>query len=154
MSRVVATKWLRYNASMNLLVTLLTLASWALWADVVLTVDPGTPSASIAFYGSLFVALTGTLSRLLSGSASRGDEAGMSSQIANLGHAAVVSVLILFALWLQSLGMLTALNGTLLAATLLLIELGYMLSGGRRKPRARRRSRRAASQGAGSTVEQ
>ena len=154
MSRVVATKWLRYNARMNLLVTLLTLAGWALWVDVVLTVDPGMPSAPIAFYGSLFVALTGTLSRLLSGSASRDDQEAVPSQIANLGHAAVVSVLILFALWLQSLGMLTALNGTLLAATLLLIELGYMLSGGRRKPRARRRSRRAASQGAGSTVEQ
>ena len=139
---------------MNLLVSLLTLAAWGLWGYTVLFVDPETPLAPAAFYGALFVALTGTLSRLLGGPSSpRGEEPSASDGL-NLGHAAVVSTLILFALWLQSLGMLTPLNGILLASTFLLIELGFFLSGGRRRPRARRRPKRAPMPEAGSVSEQ
>lgn len=153
MSRVAATTWLRYNALMNLLASLLTLGAWGLWGYVVLFIDPEVPLAPAAFYATLFVALTGTLSRLLGGAPPEHEDRLMAPQVPNLGNAAAVNTLILFALWLQSLGMLTPLNGTLLAATLVLIELGFFLSGGRRRPRARRRPRRVATPEAGSAVE-
>ena len=154
MSRVAATTWLRYNAVMNLLVSVLTLTAWGLWGYVVLFVDPEMPLAPASFYAALFVALTGTLSRLLGGAPAPRDSESVALHISNIGHAASVSTLILFALWLQSLGMLTSLNGTLLAATLLLIELGFFISGSRRRPRGRRRPKRGATAEAGSAVEQ
>ncbi|MHB0869716.1 MAG: hypothetical protein ACYC66_12160 [Chloroflexota bacterium] len=138
-----------YNGFMNLLVSFLTLGAWAAWGYIVLFVNPEVPLAPAGFYAALFLALTGTLSRMLGGADPvQGEDAAAAP---NIGHAAVVSVLILFALWLQSLGMLTPLNGTLLAITFLLIELGFFLSGaGRRKARQRRRSRRAAIPESGS----
>ena len=115
-------------------------------------IDPGAPLAPLAFYASLFVALTGTLSRLLVGAPSPEDKQ-VGHPVANLGHAAAASALVLFALWLQSLGMLTSFNGSLLAATLILIEVGFFFSGGRRRPKATRRPRRSATREAGSSSE-
>ncbi len=138
---------------MNLLGSLFTLAAWGLWGYIVLFIDPDVTLAPVGFYAALFVALTGTLSRLLGGAPQAHEEGLAAPLVPNLGQAAAVSTLILFALWLQSLGMLTPLNGTLLAVTLLLIELGFFLSGGRRRTKARRRPSRAAASGAGSAVE-
>lgn len=139
---------------MNLVTSLFTLGAWGAWGYTVVFIDPEVPLAPAAFYAALFLALTGTLSRLLGGSAPTQEERFIAPAVPNLGHAAVVSILILFALWLQSLGMLTPLNGTLLATTLLLIELGFFLSGGRRRPKARRRQRRAATPEPGLASEQ
>ncbi len=134
----------------NLLTSVLTLCGWTLWGYIVLSVDPVVPTAPLAFYGALFVALTCTLGRLLGGPSSSDTGEGRPSQVPSLGHAAIVSTLILFALWLQSLRMLTPLNGILLAAMFLFIELGFTLSGGgRRKPRARRRTGRVPAPGRG-----
>ncbi len=138
---------------MNLLASLFTLGAWALWGYIVLFVNPGASLAPAAFYAALFVALTGTLSRLLGGAPQPRDERFPSSVMPNLGHAAAISPILLFALWLQSLAMLTPLNGILLAATLLLIELGFFLTGGGRSSKSRRRPRRAATPEAGSAVE-
>ena len=152
MSRVAPTTWLRYNGLMNLLVSLFTLAAWGLWGYIVLFIDPETPLAPLAFYASLFVALTGTLSRLLVGAPSPQDKQ-VGHRVANLGHAAAASTLVLFALWLQSLGMLTSFNGSLLAATLILIEVGFFFGDGRRRAKTTRRQRRSATREAGSSSE-
>jgi hypothetical protein len=122
----------------RIFISLVGLAAWGLWGYTVLFVEPDILLAPIAFYLPLFVALTCTLSRVLVGkSASDGGDPPL-----NLGHGAIVSVLILFALWLQSLRMLTSLNAVLLTALFLFIELGFFLSRGQRLPRARRRPRR------------
>lgn len=123
---------------MGALISLIGLAAWAFWGYVVLFVEPDVLLAPIGFYFALFIALTCTLSRLLVGS---GGERGGASH--NLGHAAIVSVLLLFALWLQSLRMLTTLNAILLATLFGFIELGFFLGRGGRRPRARRRPRRS-----------
>ncbi len=126
---------------MNLIASTLTLAGWAAVAYIVLFVDPTPVLARAAFYAALFVALTCTLARLLGGQATADPEREKGPLIPNLGHAAIVSTLALFAMWLQSLRMLTSLNGTLLAAMFLFIELGFFLSrSGRRRPRSRRRA--------------
>jgi len=136
-----ATTSFGYNGFMNLIVSLLALSAWVLWGYTVLFVDPDVPLIPVGFYGSLFVALTCTLARLLGPSGPSKTGGRFSSSRPSLGHAAVVSILLLFALWLQSLRMLTPLNGILLAAMFLFIELGFFLSGGTRGPRARRRRR-------------
>lgn len=135
--------------AVDLLISFLTIVGWASWGYVVLFVDPGAPLAPIAFYGTLFVALTCTLAQLLGGGGSGETEGTCAPSAPCLGHAAAVTTLMLFALWLQSLSMLTPLNGILLAATFLLIEVGFFLSGGRRRPRARRRPRRLPASEAG-----
>lgn len=140
MSRVAGTTWLSYNGAMKLLISLLGLAGWVAWGYTVIFLDPSAHVAPIAFYASLFVALTCSLSRLQSG----GDPAGWGfrhGSVNSLSHAAIVSMLLLFALWLQSLRMLTSLHGILLASMFLMIELGFFLTGGQRA-RARRRPRR------------
>jgi hypothetical protein len=124
----------------RIFISLVGLAAWGFWGYTVLVIEPDLLLAPIAFYLSLFVALTCTLSRLLGGR----DANDGGSQPHNLGHGAIVSVLVLFALWLQSLRMLTTLNAVLLAALFVFIELGFFLSRGQRLPRARRRPRRAA----------
>lgn len=119
---------------------IVTAGGWALWAYTVLFLDPSIPMAPVVFYVTLFVALTGTLSSLLDGGGFRNDsDRGRSP---SLGHGAAVATLILFAMWLQSLRMLTPFSGGLLAATLFLIEAGFFLAGGRRRARQRRRPRR------------
>lgn len=135
---------------MNLLTSLLALCAWALWGYTVLLVEPAVPMAPFAFYAALFVALTCTLARLSGGGGGALDGAVDATRPSapGLGHAAIVSTLLLFALWLQSLRMLTPLNGTLLAAMFLFIELGFFLSGGRRRARGRR-PRRATTSEAG-----
>ena len=139
---------------MNLFVSLMALAAWAAWGYTVLFVDPRIPMAPLVFYAALFLALTCTLALLMgAGGASEGGEPTQSAA-SNLGHAAVVSTLLLFALWLQSLRMLTPLSGILLAAMFLFIELGFLLSGAGRRPRARRRPRRSAVAEAGPAAEQ
>lgn len=130
------------RVKMNLLVSFLTLCGWASWGYIVLFVDPGVPLAPLAFYGTLFVAVTCTLAQLLAGRAKGEVDTNGSSSAPNLGHAVALSTLLLFALWLQSLRMLMPLNVILLGATFLLIELGFFLGGSRRRPRARRRTRR------------
>jgi hypothetical protein len=138
---------------MNLLTSLITLLSWILWGCTVLFVDPDIPLASMLFYGTLYVALTCTLSRLMGGGDQDGEEGNGVGFTTNLGNAAVVSTLLLFALWLQSLGMLTPLNGGLLTVTFVLVEVGFHFSGGGRRSKARRRLRAVTTQEARLTGE-
>ncbi len=124
---------------MNLLASLITLLAWGSWGCTVLFVDPDSSFAFLLFYGSLFIALTSTLSRLMAGGDHQGEERSGVSTSTSLGNAAVVTTLLLFALWLQSLGMLTPLNGGLLAVSFFLVEVGFYFSGSGRRARARRR---------------
>ncbi|HEX2924419.1 MAG TPA: hypothetical protein VHS28_10390 [Chloroflexota bacterium] len=124
---------------MNLLTSLITLLAWIFWACTVLFVDPDIAVAPMLFYGTLFVALTCTLSRLMSGGDADGAGQSVVSFSANLGNSAVVSTLLLFALWLQSLGMLTPLNGGLLAVSFFLVEVGFYFSGADRRAKRRHR---------------
>lgn len=126
---------------MNLLTSLLTLLAWVFWGCTVFFVDPDVPPASVLFYGAFFVALTCTLARLMGGGTEAGTEWTPAGFGANLGHAAVVSTLLLFALWLQSLGMMTPLNGGFLVVTFFLVEVGFFFSNSSRKTRGRRRLR-------------
>ena len=126
---------------MSLIVSLLGLVAWAIWGVTVATIDPSTPFAPLAFYGSLFVALTCTLGRLRERPAyDVAGEVRVSARPA-LGHAASIAILLLFALWLQSLRMLTSINAVLMVTSLAFVELGFWLTRERR-PKPRRRPRR------------
>ena len=140
-----ASKYRRWagRVAMNLLISLMTITGCASWGYIVLFLDPDAPLAPIAFYCTLFVALTCTLAQLLSGGSKENGFDGSYSSAPSMGHAAAVTTIILFTLWLQSLRMLSLLNGILLASTFLLIEVGYYLSGKRRRPRARRHLKRS-----------
>lgn len=163
-SRVAATTWFGYNRlrlalqsetwisadrgegpSMSLLVSVLGLAGGAIWGYTVLYVDPETPFAPLVFYCGLFLALTCTLARLLESPSYEDTDGAQVAARPGLGHAAALTTLLLFALWLQSLRMLTTINGILLLLTLFLTELGFRLSGGQQGPKAKRRLRRAAA---------
>lgn len=133
---------------MSLLITVVGMAGWAVWGYTVAFLDPEAPFATFAFYGGLFVALTCTLARLLETPAYEDVDGAQVSAKPGLGHAWVLAALLLFALWLQSIRMLTQLNGVLLFATLFFIEVGFRLTGGRRRPQPKRRPRRMAAQDA------
>src|SRR5450759_2075691 len=126
---------------MNLFPSFLTLVAWVLWGCTILFVDPDVTLAPVLFYGTLFIALTCTLARLMGGGVQAEKERPTGGFGANFGNAAVVSTLLLFALWLQSMGTLTSLNGGLLAIAFLLVEVGFFFSSGGRKSRGRRRLR-------------
>src|SRR5450756_1658557 len=52
---------------MNLFTSFLTLVAWVLWGCTILFVDPDVTLAPVLFYGTLFIALTCTLARLMGG---------------------------------------------------------------------------------------
>jgi hypothetical protein len=128
---------------MSFLVSLLGLVGWAIWGYTVLFVEPEAPFGSVAFFAGLMMALTCTLARLLESPGYEDVDGVRVSPKPALGHAAALSIMFLFALWLQSLRMLTTLNGALLALTVAMIELGFRLTE-RRGPRVRRRSGHSA----------
>lgn len=129
---------------MNTLVSLLSLLAWGAWGYIVLYVDPTVPLAPLGFYAALFLALTCTIARLRAGAAVTDADGERLVPSPRIGHAASVTTVALFALWLQSLRMLTPMNATLLLTTLVIIELGFFLTRGRPKVRARRRARRTS----------
>ncbi len=127
---------------MSFFVSVLGIIGWAIWGYTVAFLDPDTPLAALAFYGGLFVGLTCMLARLLETPAYEDADGVHVAARPALGHAWVLATLLLFGLWLQSLRMLTQLNGILLFATLFFIELGFRLTGGRRRPQPKRRPKR------------
>ena len=130
---------------MNVAVNLLGLIGWVACGYTVVFVDPGDPFAPLWFYFSLFVALTCTLARVLEIPGYEDADGVRVAATPGLGHASVLTILLLFALWLQSLRMLTQLNGILLFLTFALIELGFRLTGRRRRSQPKRRPRRSTS---------
>lgn len=135
---------------MSLFTSILNLVALAAWLYVVLTVEPIGIPAQIAFFGPLFVAATCTLGQLFGREEPRERAERDTHWVPDLVHGAIVSTLLLFALWLQSLRMLTPFHVILFASMCLLIELGFFLSGSRPRTRPRRPPRRAAVPGTGS----
>lgn len=96
---------------------------WTAWTLTVLGVPPTAPGAQGAFYLSLLLALPATGALLLALAAQRREGRRASrGTLFYWPHAFVGSFLLLFALWLQSLRMLTLPNGLLLLALFALIE--------------------------------
>jgi hypothetical protein len=105
------------------------LLGWGVWLLTFLGVPPGAPGALPAFYGSLFLALSASAAVLLSlGSRPKEARRAARGTAYYLPHTMLGSFLLLFALWLQSLRMLTLPNGLLLLALFVLIEGAYNLA--------------------------
>lgn len=139
---------------MSLLVSLLGLAAWSIWGYTVIIIDPAVPLAPLAFYGSLFVALTCTLAKLREAPAYEERGGTLIPARPSLGHGASATIVLLFALWLQSLRMMTPLNLILLGFALFFVELGFALTGRQHRSARARRPRRAQTAPAARLTEQ
>ena len=107
----------------------LAVLGWTAWALTVLGVPPNAPGAQQVFYGSLLLALTTTGAIFLAVAARRREPRRATRGTAYfLLHAFLASFLLLFALWLQSLRMLTWPNGLLLLGLFGLIEAALSLA--------------------------
>jgi hypothetical protein len=105
------------------------LLGWGAWLLTVLGVPPSAPGAQGAFYGSLLLALSasGTIALAIASRRRAGRRAARGTGFF-LPHATLVAFLLLFALWLQSLRMLTWPNALLLAGLFVLVEGAYSLA--------------------------
>lgn len=130
---------------MSLLVSIIGLVSWSFWGYTVITISPETPIAPLAFYGSLFVALTCTIARLREAPGYEDRDGNKVGARPAVGHAAAATTLLLFALWLQSLRMLSSLNVMLLCSAMLFVEVGFVLTGRQHRSGRRTRPTRLAS---------
>ncbi len=102
---------------------------WAVWLLTFLGVPPTAPGAQAAFYCSLLLALSMSGAVLLAlGSRPKEARRAAHGTAYYLPHTLLASFLLLFALWLQSLRMLTLPNGLLLFALFVLIEGAYNLA--------------------------
>ncbi len=101
---------------------------WTCWLLTVLGAPPSLPGAQIAFYSSLWLALTASGAILLSVGARRREPRRLRSTAFFWPHTSLASFLILFALWLQALRMLTLPNLLLLLALFALLEGAYALA--------------------------
>ncbi len=96
--------------------------AWIVWLLTVLSAPPTMPGAQAVFYGSLLAALT-TSGALTLAALQRPRERRRARSVASfLPHTLVASFLALFALWLQSLRMLSWPNALLLFALFVIFE--------------------------------
>ncbi|HLI27776.1 MAG TPA: hypothetical protein VKZ60_11930 [Chloroflexota bacterium] len=100
----------------------LALLSWAVWWLTVLSTPPTVPAAQGVFYGSLLVALTSSGALLLAALQRPRDRRRARSVAFFIPHTLTASFLALFALWLQSLRMLSWPNALLLFALFVIFE--------------------------------
>lgn len=108
------------------------LLAWGLWGWLVHEVPPADVSAVVAFYALLFVALALTAALLFWWVARAPAARRRRTPLDYVGHGMLLSALLLFGLWLQSLRVLTLLNGLLLVGIFAIIELMLVLAGQRR----------------------
>ena len=103
-------------------------ACWVALGWLIANVPPSGPMAQAGFYALLFPALACTVTLLAWGLRlfARG-EGVRPTPLAYLSHGMVFSSLILFALWLQSLRMLTLVNAVLLLALFGFMEMAVLL---------------------------
>jgi hypothetical protein len=102
------------------------LVGWGAWLLTVLGVPPSAPGAQGVFYGSLLLALSATGAIVLAIASRRrsGRRAGRGIGFF-VFDATFASLLLVFALWLQSLRMLTWPNALLVAGLFVLVERDY-----------------------------
>ena len=111
----------------------LALLGWTAWTLTVLGVPPSMPVAQSVFYASLLLALPSTGAIVLAIAARQREPRRPTRGTGYyLPHAFLGSFLLLFALWLQSLRMLTWPNALLLVGLFVLIEGAYSLASRRR----------------------
>jgi len=115
----------------SLLVAALTLATGALaWGGLgwlVLNIPPSRPLAVWAAYAFGFVAITATTSVLVwLVRRPRTDDGELKSPVGYLGHAMLLAVIVLFAVWLQALRTLTPIVALLLLGLYAVLELAVL----------------------------
>jgi hypothetical protein len=108
-------------------VSVAALAAWGGLGFVVATAPPSRPFALAEAYALAFVAITcsGTLAAWV-GLRPRLPNGRLASPLGYVWHAMLLAVITLFALWLQSLRMLTPLVGVLLVGLYGFLELAIL----------------------------
>lgn len=96
--------------------------AWTAWLLTVLSTPPTVPAAQAVFYGSLLAALTTSGALLLAALQRPRERRRARSAMSFVPHTLVASFLALFALWLQSLRMLSWPNALLLFALFAIFE--------------------------------
>jgi hypothetical protein len=110
-----------------LLMLLAAVGAWAGLAWVILDIPPARPFALVVVYLFAFTGLTSTVALAAWAVVRPRDGAGqLGSPAAYLGHAALLAVIALFGLWLQSLRMLTPVVGLLLVGLYGFLELALL----------------------------
>jgi hypothetical protein len=104
------------------------LGAWTLWGWLVIEVPPSGVPALIAFYALFFVAMSLSAAILFWWLARAPAARRWTTPSRYLGHAMLLSGLLVFALWLQSLRMLTLLNAVLLLGIFAMLELMLVLT--------------------------
>ncbi len=103
------------------------LAAWASLGWLIVGVPPSRPFARVAFYLLAFAGMTGAAA--LAAWLVLGRQRGIGrhrSPADYLGHAMLLAAIVSFALWLQSLRMLTALVALLLVGLYVFLELALL----------------------------
>jgi len=115
----------------SLLVAALTLATallaWAGLGWLVVNIPPSRPLAVWAAYAFGFVAITASMSVIVwLVRRPRSDEGELKSPVDYLGHAMLLAVIVLFAVWLQALRTLTPIVALLLFGLYAVLELALL----------------------------
>ncbi len=106
---------------------LTSLAAWSGLAWLVATIPPGQSLALVAFYLFAFTGLSATAALAAWLALRQRQPAGrLRSPTGYLGHAMLFAAIVLFALWLQSLRMLTPVAAALLLGLYLFLELALL----------------------------
>ena len=110
-----------------LLMALIGLGAWGGLGWVVLTIPPSQPFALVVVYVFAFTAITATTALLAWAVFGwRAPRGRLHSPAGYVGHAALLAAIALFALWLQSLRMLTPVVGALLVGLYAFLELALL----------------------------
>ncbi len=110
-----------------LAMALVALSAWGGLGWLVLTIPPARPFAVAAFYVFAFTALASTAACVAwLGFGSRPRPGGRGSPAGYVGHAMLFAAIALFALWLQSLRMLTPVVALLLLGLYVFLELALL----------------------------
>ncbi len=106
---------------------LTSLAAWGGLAWLVATIPPAQSLALVAFYVFAFTGLSGTAALAAWLALRRHQPAGrLRTPTGYLGHAMLFAAIVLFALWLQSLRMLTLVVAALLLGLYVFLELALL----------------------------
>jgi hypothetical protein len=115
------------NAVTALLMLLAAAGAWAGLGWVIMDIPPARPFALVVVYLFAFTGLSSSAALGAWAIARPRDAAGgLASPASYLGHAALLAVIALFGLWLQSLRMLTPVVGLLLVGLYAFLELALL----------------------------
>jgi hypothetical protein len=102
-------------------------AAWTGLAGLVIAVPPSTPLAMPAFYGMAFVGVVAAASAMAwQALKPRPHNGRLRTPVGYVGHASLLAIISLFALWLQSLRTLTLPVALLLVGLYVFLELALL----------------------------